>query len=115
MAISALLLHRNAKDEAPFRRQEALQADRQGQGPRPSRVHQPHPREEVAEAEAAAREAGADLRSRRPAREEAVGGGQVTRVKRSVAARKKRREVLEQTRGFRGQANHNYRRAKEAL
>ena len=39
----------------------------------------------------------------------------MTRVKRSVAAKKKRREVLEQTRGFRGQANHNYRRAKEAL
>ncbi len=39
----------------------------------------------------------------------------MTRVKRSVAAKNKRREVLEQTRGFRGQANHNYRRAKEAL
>lgn len=39
----------------------------------------------------------------------------MTRVKRSVHARKKRREVLELTRGFRGEANHNYRRAKEAL
>ena len=58
---------------------------------------------------------GRDLRSRRPAHQEAAGGGQVTRVKRSVHAKKKRREVLEQTRGFRGQANHNYRRAKEAL
>ncbi|HXE46429.1 MAG TPA: 50S ribosomal protein L20 [Conexibacter sp.] len=39
----------------------------------------------------------------------------MTRVKRSVHARKKRRATLELTRGFRGEANHNYRRAKEAL
>jgi large subunit ribosomal protein L20 len=39
----------------------------------------------------------------------------VTRVKRSVAARKKRRSTLEQTKGFRGEAHSNYRRAKEAL
>ena len=37
------------------------------------------------------------------------------RVKRSVHARKKRREVLERTKGFRGEANHNYKRAKEAV
>jgi large subunit ribosomal protein L20 len=37
------------------------------------------------------------------------------RVKRSVHARKKRRETLERTKGFRGEANHNYKRAKEAL
>jgi large subunit ribosomal protein L20 len=39
----------------------------------------------------------------------------VSRVKRSVHARKKRRAVLEQTKGFRGEANSNYKRAKEAL
>jgi large subunit ribosomal protein L20 len=39
----------------------------------------------------------------------------MTRVKRSVSARKKRRSVLEQTKGFRGEAHSNYRRAKEAL
>jgi large subunit ribosomal protein L20 len=39
----------------------------------------------------------------------------MTRVKRSVHAKKKRREVLERTKGFRGEANSNYRRAKEAL
>ena len=39
----------------------------------------------------------------------------MTRVKRSVNARKKRRETLERTKGFRGEANSNYRRAKEAL
>ena len=39
----------------------------------------------------------------------------MTRVKRSVHARKKRRATLELTKGFRGEANHNYKRAKEAL
>ena len=39
----------------------------------------------------------------------------MTRVKRSLHARKKRRAVLEQTKGFRGEAHSNYRRAKEAL
>ncbi|HEY2216841.1 MAG TPA: 50S ribosomal protein L20, partial [Solirubrobacteraceae bacterium] len=39
----------------------------------------------------------------------------MTRVKRSVHARKKRRSVLEQTKGFRGEAHSNYKRAKEAL
>ena len=44
-----------------------------------------------------------------------AGGGQVTRVKRSVHARKKRRATLELTKGFRGEAHSNYKRAKEAL
>jgi large subunit ribosomal protein L20 len=39
----------------------------------------------------------------------------VTRVKRSIHARKKRRATLELTKGFRGDANSNYRKAKEAL
>ena len=39
----------------------------------------------------------------------------MTRVKRSLHARKKRRSTLAQTKGFRGEANSNYRRAKEAL
>ncbi|MGE4428363.1 MAG: 50S ribosomal protein L20 [Solirubrobacteraceae bacterium] len=38
----------------------------------------------------------------------------MTRVKRSVHARKKRRATLERSKGYRGEANHNYRRAKEA-
>jgi large subunit ribosomal protein L20 len=37
------------------------------------------------------------------------------RVKRSVHARKKRRATLALTKGFRGEAHSNYRRAKEAL
>ena len=39
----------------------------------------------------------------------------MTRVKRSVHARKKRRSTLERTKGFRGEANSNYKRAKEAV
>ena len=39
----------------------------------------------------------------------------MTRVKRSIHAKKKRRKTLELTKGFRGEANSNYKRAKEAL
>jgi large subunit ribosomal protein L20 len=39
----------------------------------------------------------------------------VSRVKRSVHARKKRRPALERTKGYRGQAHSSYKRAKEAL
>ena len=39
----------------------------------------------------------------------------MTRVKRSVSAHKKRRATLELTKGFRGEAHSNYKRAKEAL
>jgi large subunit ribosomal protein L20 len=39
----------------------------------------------------------------------------VPRVKRSVAARKKRRKVLEQARGYWGQKHSSYKRAKEQL
>src|SRR4051812_36111724 len=39
----------------------------------------------------------------------------MTRVKRSVAARKKRRATLELAKGYRGEAHSNYKRAKEAV
>jgi len=39
----------------------------------------------------------------------------MTRVKRALHAKKKRRATLELTKGFRGEANSNYKRAKEAL
>ena len=39
----------------------------------------------------------------------------MARVKRSVAAKKKRREVLERAKGFRGDANSHYKAAKEAV
>ena len=39
----------------------------------------------------------------------------MSRVKRSVNARKKRRSTLERTKGYRGEAHSSYKRAKEAL
>jgi large subunit ribosomal protein L20 len=39
----------------------------------------------------------------------------VSRVKRSVHARKKRRDTLARAKGYRGQAHSSYKRAKEAL
>ena len=39
----------------------------------------------------------------------------MTRVKRSVHARKKRREVLDRAKGYRGEAHSSYKRAKEAV
>ena len=39
----------------------------------------------------------------------------MTRVKRSVHARKKRRATLERAKGFRGEAHSSYKRAKEAV
>ena len=39
----------------------------------------------------------------------------MTRVKRSVNARKKRRATLERAKGYRGEAHSSYRRAKEAV
>ncbi len=39
----------------------------------------------------------------------------MARVKRSVAARKKRRKVLEQAKGYFGQSHVSYRKAKEQL
>ena len=53
--------------------------------------------------------------AKRGAPVESEAGGRLVRVKRSVHARKKRRATLELTKGFRGEAHSNYRRAKEAL
>ena|SRR3712207_2654156 len=39
----------------------------------------------------------------------------MTRVKRSIHAKKKRRAVLERAKGFRGDANSHYKKAKEAV
>ncbi len=39
----------------------------------------------------------------------------MSRVKRSVAGKRKRRATLERTKGYRGQAHSSYKRAKEAL
>src|SRR5204863_7464508 len=70
----------------------------------------------VAEEEAPPRQARDPLRPRRAAGQEAARSQeQVTRVKRSVHAKKKRRKTLELAKGYRGEAHSNYKRAKEAV
>src|SRR3954449_2168154 len=106
----------HAQDEVPLGRQEALPQDRHRDAPGPSRVLEPHPREEVAQAQAGLPQAARDLRGGREDRHPAPGGQRaMTRVKRSVHARKKRRATLERAKGFRGEAHSSYRRAKEAV
>src|SRR3979490_101237 len=103
---SASIGDRDAQDEDPLRRQEALPRDREGQAARPSRLLDPHPREEVTQAQASLRAAGRGLQGRRSAGAQAAPGeGEVTRVKRSVHARKKRRATLARTKGYRGEAH----------
>src|SRR4051795_3171308 len=107
---------RHAEDEVPLRREEALQEDGERQAPRPPRVLEPHPREEVAQAQARDGARPRDLQGRpQDGHEAARRQRAMTRVKRSVHARKKRREVLERAKGFRGEANSSYKRAKEAV
>ena len=110
---SASIQRSHAEDEDPFRRQEALQEDGQGQAARAPLLHEPQPREEERQAQAPPRPAGRGRQGRPQARHGAAA--QVSRVKRSVHARKKRRATLERTKGFRGQAHSSYKRAKEAL
>src|SRR3954452_16409784 len=107
---------RNAEDEDTFGREEALQADRHGQGACSACLHLAHSREEEPEAEAPSRQARDDFQGRRAAGQGAPGSEEeVTRVKRSTHARKKRRKTLDLAKGYRGEAHSNYKRAKEAV
>src|SRR3954449_6127033 len=75
----------HAEDEVPLGREEALPQDRHREAPGPSRVLEPHPREEVAEAQAGLPEGARDLEGRRQDRHAAARGQRaMTRVKRSV-------------------------------
>ena len=105
----------DAEDEDTFGRQEALPQDRQGQAPRPSRLLEPHPREKVAEAEAADGAAGRDRQARPEAGPPPAGRQEVSRVKRSVHAKKKRRKVLKEAKGYYGRKHSSYRFAKEQV
>ena len=59
-------------------------------------------------------ETGGDLAQRRADGAQAAGG-QVSRVKRSVHARKKRRKVLKEAKGYFGRKHSSYRFAKEQV
>ena len=107
---------RHAEDEVPLRRQEALQEDgrRASSAPvTPSRATSSRRSRRSASATFGQAD---DAQGRRKSVRKLLGGyGQVTRVKRSVHARKKRRATLERPKGFRGEANSYYKRAKEAV
>src|SRR6478752_5289863 len=105
----------DAEDEDTLRRQEALPQDRQGQAPRPAGELDPHPRENVAQAEAPDGPPGRDLQARRVAGPDPARRPQVSRVKRSVHARKKRRKVLKEAKGYYGRKHSSYRFAKEQV
>src|SRR4051794_37714419 len=112
----SILPRPHAEDEVSLRLEEALQGDGRRQGPRSSRVLESHPREEVAQAQALVPQAARARGVRRQARRQAAWRLRaMTRVKRSVNARKKRRAVLERAKGFRGEAHSSYKRAKEAV
>src|SRR3982750_2053576 len=105
----------DAEDENAFRRQEALQEDRQRQAARPSCLLQSHSGEKVAEAEAEDGEAGRDSAERSEESADLAWRRQVSRVKRSVHARKKRRKVLKEAKGYFGRKHSSYRFAKEQV
>ncbi len=56
------IIGRHAEDEDALRREEALQSHGPRKGPRPARLHEPHPREEVGQEEARPRTPGDPLR-----------------------------------------------------
>ena len=65
----------HAEDEDPFRREEALPPLREREASRRAREPQPHPREEVAEAQAPPRAAGGDREGGPQARQQAARAG----------------------------------------
>ena len=107
----------HAQDEVALRREEALQGHRHRQGAGPPLLLEPHPREEVAQAQApharwTIKLVKGDARRATTAAERATADD----PRQAFSPRpKKRREVLERTKGFRGEANSSYKRAKEAM
>ena len=113
-ALSSATAH--AQDEVPLRREEALQEDRR---PASSRLvtRSRATSSRRSRRSTSARWAWTCGRQGRPQAVEQAARRQraMTRVKRSVHARKKRRATLERAKGYRGEAHSSYRRAKEAV
>ena len=77
---------------------------------------EPHPREKVAEAQATDGASPLAIATCRCADgAHSARGWQVSRVKRSVNARKKRRKVLKEAKGYFGRKHSSYRFAKEQV
>ena len=116
-AASASIVGSDAEDEDPFGRQEALSQDRQGQAPRPARLLEPHPREEVAEAQAQLPQAGRDRRARHEEGQAAAArrGGPMSRATNAVARKRRKKKVLKQAKGYWGRKHSSYRFANEQV
>src|SRR5215210_2649379 len=114
---SASIVRSDAEDEDALRRQEALPEDRQGQVPRPAGELEPHPREEVAWAEAAPRTAVGDLRRRPEPRQEAARGegSLMPRATNAVARKRRKKKVLDRAKGYFGRKHSSYRLANEQV
>ena len=114
---SASIVGPDAEDEDPFRRQEALSQDRRRQAARPPRLLEPHPREEVAEAQAADGASGRDLRERREEGQAAAPRerGPMSRATNAVARKRRKKKVLKQAKGYWGRKHSSYRFANEQV
>src|SRR5436190_9343591 len=118
MEVASASIAGHAEGEDALRREEALPQDRHGQNPCAARDDVAQSRQETCQAQAPPGSPGRDRRGR-PDRGEAAARRRraqaMTRVKRSVHARKKRRSVLERAKGYRGEKHSSYRRAKEQV
>ncbi len=111
--------HRDAQAEDTQRSEEEVQGDGERTLAAAARNEEPPPREEVAEAEAR-RSAGSRGRASKTRATSSVcsaasGGAVMPRVKRSVHARKKRRKVLNEAKGYFGRRHSSYKFAKEQV
>ena len=104
----------HAEDEDPLGRQEALQEDRQGQGPRPSRHHEPQPREEERQAQAPPRPPG---RGRRQPTTSASRSCCTSEPRQAISPRAQEapRRPSSGPRATAARRTSSYKRAKEAL
>ena len=105
----------DAQDEDPPRREEAVQDHRDGPDPVPARRDAAQPREHVGQGAAPPVQGGRPRARDGPGGQADAGEALMARVKRSVAARKKRRKVLEQASGYWGTKHSSYKRAKEQV
>ncbi len=105
----------DAKDEDRERSEEALQGDGRREADAPAGDAEPQPGAQVAEAEAEVRQGSTRLRDGRAADQAPPGAAVMPRVKRSVHARKKRRKVLGQAKGYWGLKKSSYKYAKEQV
>src|SRR5262245_41374074 len=114
---SASIVGSDAEDEDPFRLEEAVPQDRQGQAARQARVLEPYPREEVPRAEETLQAPVQDLEGRSQAGEHPAGGGRslMARATNAVARKRRKKKVLDRAKGYYGRKHSSYRLANEQV